>query len=123
VHGFVDDIDPYFEKALIYVCPINDGGGTKLKVIDALASGKAVIADSIACEGLNLTEGVNILFASTVDEYIEKIKYLMANPDVRIAIEKNAREHAVNHFSFSAIGKKLAQHYESVVNQKMKGER
>jgi len=122
VHGFVNDIDPYFEKALIYVCPINDGGGTKLKVIDALASGKAVIADSIACEGLNVTEGVNILFASTVDEYIDQIKYLIANPDVRINIEKNAREHAVNHFSFSAIGNRLAHHYEWVVANKAKGE-
>ena len=122
VHGFVNNIDPYFEKALIYVCPINDGGGTKLKVIDALASGKAVIADSIACEGLNVADGVNILFASTVDEYIEKIKYLISNPNIRINIEKNARDHAVNHFSFSAIGNELAQHYESVVNQKTKGE-
>ena len=122
VHGFVNNIDPYFEKALIYVCPINDGGGTKLKVIDALASGKAVIADPIACEGLSVTEGVNILFAATVDEYIEKIKYLVANPDVRIQIEKNARYHAVSHFSFSAIGNRLAQHYESVVKHRAKGE-
>ncbi|RYY77037.1 MAG: glycosyltransferase [Gammaproteobacteria bacterium] len=123
VHGFVNDIDPYFEKALIYLCPINDGGGTKLKVIDALASGKAVIADPIACEGLGVTDGVNILFATSVDEYITKIRFLMDNPDIRVSIEKNARDHAVNYFSFSSIGNKLAQHYESVAKLQAKGER
>ena len=122
VHGFVNDIGPYFENALIYVCPINDGGGTKLKVIDALASGKAVIADPIACEGLHVTDGINILFAATVGEYIDKINYLIGHPDVRIQIEKNARDHAVKHFSFSAIGNALAQHYELVVKNKAKGE-
>lgn len=121
VHGFVDNIDPYFANALIYVCPINDGGGTKLKVIDALASGKAVIADAIACEGLQVTEGENILFAATVDEYIEKIEFLIKNPTIRQKIEKNARKHAVENFSFASIGKALAQHYELVVKNRKKG--
>lgn len=119
VHGFVNDLFPYLDSAAIYVCPINDGGGTKLKLLDAFASGKAVIADPIACEGLNVTDGVNVVYASTPDEYINKIKLLLSNAELRRCIEKNAREHVVQHFSFESIGRLLAHHYGLAVQKKM----
>lgn len=122
VHGFVDDIFSFLDSANIYVCPINDGGGTKLKVLDAFASGKAVIADPIACEGLNVTDGENVIYASTVNEYIEKITLLCSNPQLRRKIEKNARDHVVKHFSFKSIGKNLSEHYELIVQTKIKRE-
>ena len=57
IHGFVDDIKGIFNKAGIYVCPITDGGGTKLKILDALAMGKPIVANKIACEGIGVIEG------------------------------------------------------------------
>ena len=63
VHGFVDDIHPWMEQALCYVCPIRDGGGTKLKILDALAMSKAIVAHPIACEGIDVTPGLDVLFA------------------------------------------------------------
>ena len=117
VHGFVDDIMPLLNHATAYVCPINDGGGTKLKLLDAFAAGKAVVADPIACEGLLSTDGENVLYAETAEQFVSQIERLFDDESLRLNIEKNARGHAVNHFSFTAIGKSLADHFQSLGNK------
>lgn len=118
VHGFVDDLMPYLRDATIYICPINDGGGTKLKVLDAFAAGKAVVADPIACEGLRVTNNLNVLFANTPEAYVDAVSALLANPEQRKFLEENARDHAVNNFSFASIGKALADLYQQVYESK-----
>lgn len=118
VHGFVDDLSQYLEHAAIYLCPIDDGGGTKLKILDAFAAGKAVIAHPVACEGLHVTENNNVLLADTPEAYLEKITQLVDMPELRKNLEKNARQHVVDQFSFASIGKQLADHYEAVVKAK-----
>ena len=55
VHGFVPDIRSMVEAAALFVCPIRDGGGTKLKILDAFAMQKCVVAHPIACEGIDVT--------------------------------------------------------------------
>jgi len=113
VHGFVDDILPIFDKALCYVCPIKDGGGTKLKILDALAMGKAIVADPVACEGINVTHGENVLFAETGAEYVEKIKSVVEDPVLRKKLERGARKLAVAEYSYDSIGRDLAGLYEN----------
>jgi glycosyltransferase involved in cell wall biosynthesis len=114
VLGFVDDIAPYLEQATAYICPIDDGGGTKLKLLDAMASGKAIVAHEVACEGLAITNGEQLLIANSPAEYISAIQGLVTNAETRQELEIKARQHAVDHFSFVAIGKKLSDHYNSV---------
>ena len=121
VHGFVDDLMPYLHDATVYVCPINDGGGTKLKLLDAFSAGKAVIADPIACEGLQVTDRENVYLASSAEEYAKGIGELLANAELRQKLERNARDHAVNEFSFASIGKALADHYQQVHNERVTG--
>lgn len=112
VHGFVDDISPYFNKAAIYLCPITDGGGTKLKVLDALAMGKALIANKIACEGIKVTEGENVIFAETADEYVKAIKLLLNDESLRRDMGINARQLIENEYSYEKVGVKLSMLYE-----------
>src|SRR5690606_2615275 len=57
VLGFVDEIRDHIETATLYVCPIMDGGGTKLKILDALGMGKAIVAHRIASEGIDVRDG------------------------------------------------------------------
>ncbi len=113
VHGFVDDVRPYIDRALAYVCPIDDGGGTKLKILDALAMQKAVIAHPIACEGIQIEEEKNVLFAKTADEYVAHIKRLMAEPDYKDNLGLNARQLIEDKYAYHIIGKNLATMYES----------
>ena len=113
VHGFIDDIHPILDSAMCYVCPIKDGGGTKLKILDALAMGKAIVADPIACEGIDVEDGVNVLFAETKEEYVECIVRVFSEPELRKKLEKNARSLAVEKYSYAHIGRQLSSLYSS----------
>ena len=114
VTGFVDDVRPYMERAAVYVCPISDGGGTKLKILDALAMGKAIVAHPVACEGIDVEDGVNVIFATTPDEYIERIKLLFSDKDYRNLIGDNGRKLIQSKYNFIDIGKKLNRLYISL---------
>ncbi len=115
VHGFVDDVRPFIDRAAVYVCPIQDGGGTKLKVIDALAMGKPLVADPIACEGLDVTNGRDVVLARTPDEYVSQIVALFDDPGRRLAMGEAARALALERYAYPAIGRRLAELYEQLV--------
>ncbi len=119
--GFVDDLQPYLEKATAYLCPIDDGGGTKLKLLDAFASGKAVIAHTVAAEGLKAINGKHLLLADSAQAYVQHILRLQREPALRKHLEKNARQHAINEFSFDAIGLKLGNHFSNLKSRKLGG--
>jgi glycosyltransferase involved in cell wall biosynthesis len=108
VHGFVDDVRPYLENAAIYVCPIDDGGGTKLKVLDALAMKLPLVANPIACEGIDVKDGETVLFATDPTEYVEKVSFLLANNSTAREIGERGRKLVNEKYSYKAIGKKLA---------------
>ena len=113
VHGFVDDLSYYFDTAVCYVCPIKDGGGTKLKILDALACGKAIVADEIACEGIDVTNQKDVVFATTGEEYAEAIDKILNDEAHRTRLEKNARQLAMDKYAFDSIGQSLSDLYES----------
>ena len=92
------------EQALCYVCPIRDGGGTKLKILDALAMSKAIVAHPIACEGIDVTPGLDVVFAETPQEFVDAIVRLRDDAPLRHGLERNARRLAVERYSFRAIG-------------------
>ena len=108
MHGFVPDVRPYLARASVFVCPIMDGGGTKLKVLDAFSSGKAVLAHPIGLEGIDATPGVDVEVASTPAEFIARAKVLFADPGYRARLGARARELAMAKYSFAAIAANLA---------------
>lgn len=111
VHGFVDDVREYISKASVYICPIRDGGGTKLKLLDAFAMGKATIAHSTASEGLEVVDGGNILLANTPGDFADRAIELLKNKALREKLGHNARHLVVDKYAFSVIGEKLAGLY------------
>ena len=104
----MDDVRKYISSASIYVCPIRDGGGTKLKMLDAFAMGIATVAHPIACEGLDIKDGYNVLLATTPGQFLEKIKLLTTQPELRKNIGNNARKTAIDKYAFTTIGEKLS---------------
>jgi glycosyltransferase involved in cell wall biosynthesis len=115
VLGFVDEVRDYIEKATVYVCPIMDGGGTKLKILDALAMEKPIIAHKIASEGINVTDGVDILLADQADEYAELIVRLIESSTERVSLGKAARKLALEQYDYTSIGKSLSDYYVKLV--------
>jgi glycosyltransferase involved in cell wall biosynthesis len=109
VHGFVEDVRPYLDRASLYVCPIRDGGGTKLKILDALAMEKAIVADPIACEGIDVKDGESVLFASTPQDYVACVKMLLRNPRRRKELGRNGRRLVQEKYAYGDLGRKLAE--------------
>jgi polysaccharide biosynthesis protein PslH len=108
MHGFVPDVRPYLARAAVFVCPIMDGGGTKLKVLDAFASAKAVLAHPIALEGIDATAEVDVVTASSPADFVAGAKRLFADAALRKRLGARARELVVQKYSFAAIAANLA---------------
>lgn len=111
VTGFVDDVREYLNTADIYLCPITDGGGTKLKVLDALAMGIPMVADPIACEGIDVADGQTVLFAQSGDEYAKQIWKLANDPGLYKAMSAASIELIEDQYSYESIGEKLAESF------------
>jgi glycosyltransferase involved in cell wall biosynthesis len=116
VHGFVDDVRPLMDAATLYVCPIRDGGGTKLKLLDAFAMQKCVIAHPVTCEGIDVTPGVNVQLADSAEAVVEAIDRLLSDPAGRLSMGRAARSLVVEQYAFSQIGHQLCELFELTVN-------
>jgi len=112
--GYVDDIRPYVARAACYIVPLRVGGGTRLKLLDAWAMGKAVVSTSIGAEGLGARDGVDVLLADTADAFADAVAVLLRDEAVRRRIEDEARRTAVSRFSWSTIGETVRRLYQDV---------
>jgi glycosyltransferase involved in cell wall biosynthesis len=106
-----EDIRLWLAKASVFVCPILDGGGTRLKVLDAMAMANAVVSTTIGCEGLRVTDGENILVADTPQEFAGKVKLLMSNEELRHRLGRAARALVEHEYSWERIGQQLEHAY------------
>jgi sugar transferase (PEP-CTERM/EpsH1 system associated) len=114
VTGFVDDVRPYMDRASVYVCPIFDGGGTKLKVLDAMAMGKPLVANPIAVEGIDAQPQQHWIPANEPREFAAAIGRLFADASLRRTLGRNARQLIHDKYSFAEIGARLSERYRSL---------
>jgi polysaccharide biosynthesis protein PslH len=123
VHGYLPDVRPLIDSAAVYVCPIRDGGGTKLKILDAFAMKKCVVAHPIACEGINVTAGRDVILADTPQEFVTEISRLLADEPRRSALGAAARQLAESQYSFRRIGEQFNSTVADVVERSVGGTR
>lgn len=117
VTGYVEDVRPYVRKAAVYVVPLRVGGGTRLKVLDALAQGKAIVSTSVGCEGIGVTPGRNIFIEDEPAGFAARVNALFADAAARRTLGTAARELAVSSYSWSAIGADLQRTYEAIARK------
>ena len=113
--GYVDDVRPFFANAMISVCPIKDGGGTRIKILDALAMGMPIVSTSIGCEGIDVTPGEDVLIADTPEDFADKVDRIITDIGIRRSMSKNARKTAEDNYSWKAISEKLDRLYSKCV--------
>jgi len=113
VPGFVDDVRPYFRKATAFVCPIRDGGGTRLKILDSLAMGVPVIGTSFASSGLCLQHQKHLLLADTPDDFVRSIEQTLSNPALRENLSTAGVELVNRVYSWNVIGQSLLDAYDA----------
>jgi polysaccharide biosynthesis protein PslH len=114
VRGFVDDVRPLLDSATVYVCPIRDGGGTKLKLLDAFAMGKCVVAHPIACEGIDAVPGRHVEHAESAQDFTRSILRLLERPGERASMGLAARALVIESYSFAQIGVQLADLFSAL---------
>lgn len=121
VLGFVDDVRPYIARASVYVVPIRVGGGTRLKILDALAMGKSIVSHPIGAEGLDVTDGKDIVIAEEPEAFAQSVIDLVRDDARRRQLCANARQTAVEKYSWPRIIPKLEAFYAEVVRKKRNG--
>ena len=103
VHGGVPDMRPHFEKAEIYIAPILSGGGTRLKILEAAACGKAIVSTTLGAEGIDLEGGKDILIADTISGFTDAVFTLLQSEENRNSLQVNVRN-SVRVYDWTLIG-------------------
>jgi glycosyltransferase involved in cell wall biosynthesis len=117
VIGYVPDVRPYIAESCVYISPLLSGSGIKVKIMEALAMGKAIVATPIAVEGIGVKNGQHVLIASNPEEFANCVVMLFKDPQLRRMLEINARQFAEESFSPEAGAKRLRRIYESVITK------
>jgi polysaccharide biosynthesis protein PslH len=107
VTGPVPDMRPYLERASVAIAPLRIGGGTRVKILEAQAAGRAVVSTSVGAEGLGLCHGESILLADTAETFGREVIRLLESPALAERIAANARKHVIQHFDWNRIGARL----------------
>ena len=109
VTGRVDDVRPYMRDAAVYVVPLRIGGGTRLKIFEAMAIGKAVVSTTVGAEGLPVANGEHLLIADEPHLFARAVVRLFRDVERRRAIEAAARKLVVERYDWSAVAGELEQ--------------
>lgn len=110
--GEVDDARQFMQENTIMVVPLLAGSGMRIKIIEGLALGKAIVSTSIGAEGIPAVHNDSICIANTAQEVIYSIQLLLKNTEFRCAIEKNAVTFVSSNFDNATIISKLIDFYK-----------
>jgi glycosyltransferase involved in cell wall biosynthesis len=105
--GEVSDVRPYLASARAVVVPLRIGGGTRIKILEALAMGKPVISTSIGAEGLDIKEQRDFLIANNTEEFAARIDELFARPEEQMRLGLNGRSVVEKLYGWDAAAEKL----------------
>lgn len=103
VTGRVEDIRPYLAEASVFIVPLRVGGGTRLKIFEAMAMGKAVVSTPIGAEGLPVVHGKDIMIADTPRSFARSVVDLLHRPEQRKALGFLARRHVEEQHSWNTV--------------------
>lgn len=114
-HGVVEDIRPFLESSAVYVVPLRIGGGTRLKILDAMAMEMPIVATSVAVEGLDCVNGRDLLVRDQSVIFAEEVLRLLADGQERVALGKRARAFVVRKYDWKTIGDRMVSLYQDAV--------
>jgi polysaccharide biosynthesis protein PslH len=101
--GRVDDLRPELAAAAAVVVPLRMGGGTRLKILEAMAAGKAVVSTTIGAEGLDISDSSEVLLADSPGEFARAVGRVLADPDLRRRLGAAARRTVEHRYDWGRI--------------------
>lgn len=115
VTGRVDDVRPYVERASAYVVPLRIGGGTRLKIYEAMAMEKAIVSTSVGAEGLEVTDGKELRIADTPETFAAAVVDLLMNPQLARKVGQQAAQLVRERFGWNRVAKRFAEICEATI--------
>ncbi len=115
VSGFVATLRDVYEDSTIVVVPLLSGGGTKLKVLEAMAMGRAVVATPIGAEGINVRDGVEMEIATTAETFAHRAAALLLDRERRHRMAAAARSLVEREYSWETINHRMHTAVEDVI--------
>jgi len=116
ITGTVDDVRPYMSEAAVVVVPLRVGGGTRLKIFEALAMAKAVVATGVGAEGLPLVPGTHYLRADAPPDFARAVVALLEDPVQRKTLGAAGRRLVEERFAWASIARKFGARCDEVVS-------
>ncbi len=114
VTGTVPDVRPYYREALVAVVPLRVGGGTRIKILEAMAAGVPVVSTALGAEGLAATPGEHYILANSAEEIAAAVAALLRDPDRSARLSAAGRELIRRRYDWASLGDHLAQHLSAL---------
>jgi glycosyltransferase involved in cell wall biosynthesis len=114
VVGEVDNATAFMSSKAIMVVPLLSAGGVRVKIIEGLAMGRAVIATSLGAEGLGCEHGKHLFLADRLEDWLETINVLVKDESIRRSLALEGRKHVAGHFDLAAVTSQLVNFYKEI---------
>lgn len=114
VTGSVPDVRPYMVKSKIFVVPLRIGGGTRLKILEAMSMSKTIVSTTVGAEGIDYTPDKNIVIKDKPREFANMILSLLKDKTKQNALGISGREMVCNNYDWKIIGNKLKDIYRNI---------
>ena len=114
VTGEVDDVRPYYERCSLAVAPLRAGGGSRLKILEAMALGRPVVSTTIGAEGLDVVDGKHVAIADDAEGFAQRVEALLADEEKRMNIAGAARDLVVAKYDWELIAARQLVIYEEL---------
>ena len=115
--GFVPDLRPHLAAAAAVVVPLRLGGGTRLKIVEAMAMGKAIVSTSLGAEGIEAVPGRDLLIEDQPEAFAEALNRLLGDPGLATSMGQSARRLAVERYSWSRAAQALEGFYRRILRE------
>lgn len=116
--GMVDDMRDYYNKAAVVVVPLRVGGGTRLKILEGMSMSKAIVSTSVGAEGIDHTNGEDILLKDTPEEFSTAVIAVMEHKALRQKLEVEGRKLVEAKYDWRAVSEKLSDVFEQSLAKK-----
>lgn len=123
LHADVPDVRPFLARCGFLVVPLRIGGGSRLKILEALAAGTPVVSTKVGAEGLELTPGRDLLVCDTLDELPALAADAIRRPDELADTAESGRDRVLKRYSWDLLAERLDSVWRSVTSGKAQAER
>jgi glycosyltransferase involved in cell wall biosynthesis len=115
--GFVEDLRPHLAAAAAVVVPLRLGGGTRLKIVEGMAMGKAIVSTTLGAEGIEAVPGRDLLVEDEPVAFADAVIRLLDQPELAARLGRAARQLAVERYAWSGAARALEGFFREVIDR------